>query len=145
MIIHLLIMQKSSQRLQLYFGLWGGARGKNQLILAPAEKLNNLYQKFLCKVFRCSYLGLFKASLKSSGNNLVPFVLIKLGVFMVWEHQALTPLPRGVTCFGLMEADPDEQTLTIRNQKLSWVNLCLFPLQKEYSLMHSSVTKSMKH
>ncbi len=54
---------------------------------------------------------MFKANLKSSGNNLVPFVLIKLGVFIVCERQALTPLPRGVSCFDLMESDPDEQTL----------------------------------
>jgi len=121
-IIHLLIMQKSSQLLQLYFGLWGGVRGKNQLILARAEKLDNIHKRFLCKVFRCSDWGLFKASLKSPGNNLVPFVLIKLDVFIVWERQALTPLPRGVTCFGLMESDPDEQTLTSRDQKYCFYN-----------------------
>jgi cadmium resistance protein CadD (predicted permease) len=36
------------------------------------------------------------------GNHLVPFVLIGLGVFIVLESQALTPLALSAICLCLM-------------------------------------------
>jgi cadmium resistance protein CadD (predicted permease) len=36
------------------------------------------------------------------GNTLVPFVLIGLGVFIVLESRALTPLALGASCLCLM-------------------------------------------
>jgi uncharacterized membrane protein YfcA len=60
-IIHLLIMQKSSQLLQLSFALWGGARGKNQLILASAEKLIIFISNFMIRVTAAASAGVYLA------------------------------------------------------------------------------------
>ena len=64
-IIHLLIMQKSSQLLQLSFALWGGARGKNQLILASAEKFIIFIRDFYVNYLDAVTGGCLKPILKA--------------------------------------------------------------------------------